>query len=114
MDLDEIVPDLAQMERTPGGALTQASYNAAMNVLSVRRGCLERISGKRIAQGEMKRHEAEAEECAHRLETEPNLSAFKRKELQGRMEMALARAEYCQELIRQYDWEITVLYNGLE
>jgi len=110
ISLDDIVPDYESLTG-PDGKLSQASFQTAQRVLSVRREVMDRLGAIREVGAKLLRHEAESQECSERMSEE--LNEHRKKEIGGRMLQATARAEYCREKIKHYELELDLFYRSL-
>lgn len=118
IELDRIFPII------PERFETAEDFNAAQQILKLRREIMQRQTAIPILQGRMRRHNAEQEGCILQLKTaEERLRAedvkedrraqlrVNREDLIGRVQMAVASAEACRQKIRQFELEI-MLYQA--
>lgn len=104
---DEVLADVAY-----GRLITcQADADEAMKIDHIRGHILEKIGSIKEMIALRKRYFASAEKCRHRLEFDPELTAhYDRQEVEGLMELEIARAENCRAMIEHFAISIQTLY----
>ena len=125
---EDVTVDLARLEVSDSDELRRR-VEGALNVLSIRRALMERERDTRKAQGSRLRATAEVQSLRARLEgddsrrkrnrtapadrQEPTLTDAQRLDIEGRLEMAQADADYCRAVIEQYAMETEVYRRAL-
>ena len=80
--------------------------DAQLRIAEVRRQVGDRYFTIRKIEGRRERHLAEVEECKEKLATIEGLKSWQKRDLNGRILEAQARADWCEEKVCLYKQEI--------